>query len=199
MCVCIFCDLKVVVLQCSVNTRCNASEQTAVTPPPVPSVASADSVIYTLAPTSPPLQRKGRQSPWEQLFLKNQGKRTRQTCVTVCVRQNYVNLSRGREGKNNPPSKSTQRHRRKDGRKKYVVAVGGGGGGKKQSESHITPSSLPPLLPSSLPRGNIAWERSRSTSWLWLMQVVPHTHWNHGSGRVLKRFPAWACGSVWSS
>lgn len=66
---------------------------------------------------------------------------------------------------------------------------------KNESASRITPSSLSLLPPSSLVETSRE-SSPRSTSWLWLMQVVPHTHWNHGSGRVLAPFSARACSSV---
>lgn len=52
-------NFNVLVLQCSVNMKVEASEPTAETPPPVPS-AYADCVTYTLTSTSPLLKRKER-------------------------------------------------------------------------------------------------------------------------------------------
>lgn len=76
----------------------------------------------------------------------------------------------GRKETTPPPKKHT--HRQKERQEKKVCC----GSRRRRREKTERVSDYAILPTSLLPHGNIAWERSLSTSWLWLMQVVPHTH-----------------------
>ena len=114
-------------------------------------------------------------------FSQKPSQGSRADLCNICVTQKYVNLLREKRPPPHPPKK--RKHTETEGKTGKKVCCGSQRRRRKKTESVSDYAILPASL---LPRGNIAWERSRSMSWLWLMQVLPHTCWDHGSGPALR-------------